>query len=298
MTPTAPTRPTLARFAALTAAVFSAGAALAAPPTPNNDPPVAHYDVYIGSKKYSEAPDKAKADEVVGALKKVKKDATVRGPFYRAVPGSTDDPFKVPHGQITFDSEGTEGGPYHSRTPSVPTGTSGLTIGRGYDMKEKSKAQIKKDLMAAGLSEADAELYAGGAGLSGAAAKKYIADHKLVEITPQQQKALFAISYASAEADVKRICEKADVVKAYGATDWDKLNPAIKDLLVDLRYRGDYTGATRANIQALVAKNDVKGLAAVVADESKWPGVPKDRFDRRKNLMNAAAAALPPTPAK
>ena len=282
-------------------AAFVAAAGLSADP-----PPAEYFEIWHQPKGkrlglYSEAPTKAKADEVAKALKVPGGTTEVRGPFYRPVPGSKDNPFRVPKGQVTFDSEGTEGGRYHTRTPHVPSDTSGLTIGRGYDMKEKTKAQIKKDLTDAGLSEADAEAYAGAAGLSGEKARQYIKDTKLVGITPEQQAKLFAITYAAMEADVRRICDKADVVEKYGATDWAKLDPAIKDLLVDLRYRGDYTSGTRAKIQAMVAKNDVKGIAAVMADETYWVterGVPKDRYLRRKALMDRAAAALPPPPKK
>lgn len=283
---------------------------IAADPSPTTGtadaPPTEYYEIWYQEKgkklrKYSEAATRAKAEEVIKALKVPGGASEIRGPFFKPVPGSKNNPFQVPKGQVTFDSEGTEGGPYHTRKAHVPTDSSGLTIGRGYDMKEKTKDQIKKDLMAAGLSEADATLFAGAAGLSGASARKYITDNKLPEITPEQQKALFAITYAAMEADVKRIASKADVVAKYGATDWDKLDPAIKDLLVDLRYRGDYTPGTRAKIQEMVSKNDVRGIATVMADEKYWVterGVPKDRFQRRKALMDKAVAALPPPPKK
>jgi hypothetical protein len=199
-----------------------------------------------------------------------------------------DDPFTVPHGQLTFDAEGTEGGPYHSRRPHVPTDTSGLTIGRGYDMKERSASQITSDLTRAGVPEATAKLYAGAAHLSGAKARDYIKTHNPPEITPAQQKALFAVSYDEAEADVRRICEKADVVAKYGKTDWGKLIPAIKDILVDLRFRGDYTPKAREHIQKLVVANDLKGLASDLSDRSKWSGVPQDRFDRRRDFARKA----------
>lgn len=41
---------------------------------------------------------------------------------------------------MTFDQEGLEnpGKKYHSRVPHVPSSSSGVTIGRGYDMKYKT----------------------------------------------------------------------------------------------------------------------------------------------------------------
>jgi hypothetical protein len=196
--------------------------------------------------------------------------------------------FQVPRGQLTFDAEGTEGGKYHSRKPHVPSDNSGLTIGRGYDMKEREAEQVSRHLQQAGLMAEDAKAYAKGAGLSGAAARDFIKKNKLVEITPAQQKALFQISYEEIEADAKRISNKGDVVKLYGKTDWDKLHPAIKDLVVDLRFRGDYTPATRKLIQKAVAGNDLPAVAAVISEARHWKGGPDDRFRRRRDYARAA----------
>lgn len=67
-------------------------------------------------------------------------------------------------GKITFDAEGQEGGRFHSRELHVPSGSSGVTIGRGYDMSQKSAFRIKRDLMAAGVSKEDAEKLSGAHG--------------------------------------------------------------------------------------------------------------------------------------
>ena len=80
----------------------------------------------------------------------------------------------VAKGQFTFDEEGKEGGRLHSRKLHVPTKESGLTIGRGYDMKERSKKGIETDLRKAGMDKGKAKLHSSAAGLSGKAAKKFI----------------------------------------------------------------------------------------------------------------------------
>ena len=196
--------------------------------------------------------------------------------------------FVVARGQLTFDVEGNEGGRWHSRTPHVPSESSGLTIGRGYDMKHRSRERIIRQMTDAGISKKTAELYAGGAGLSGTKAREYMQSAKLPEITPAQQKALFAITYAEIENSTRRICESAEVVKKYGAVDWDKLDPVVRDLVVDLRYRGDYTAKTRECIQPHVVKNDLKALATVLSDREKWAGVPENRFTRRADYAKKA----------
>jgi hypothetical protein len=142
--------------------------------------------------------------------------------------------FIVENGQLTFDEEGEEGGPYHSRIPHVPSKESGLTIGRGYDLKEKKKNDVISDLCQIGLSLEDVTLYADVVGLSGDKDEDYIKNKKLIELTAKQQKALFKLAYHSIEEDVIRLCSKDDVVDTYGKTNWQALNTKIKTLLIDL----------------------------------------------------------------
>jgi len=200
--------------------------------------------------------------------------------------------FVVPRGQLTFDAEGQEGGRWHSRKPHVPSDSSGLTIGRGYDMKFRSAELITKQLTDAGLSEKAAKLYAGAARLSGDAARDYMRKTDLPEITPAQQKALFLITYDEIAESARRICTSDAVTKEFGAVDWDKLRPAVRELVIDLRYRGDYTRKTREFVQPLVVKNDMRGLAALLADRDRWSNVPEDRFQRRAKFANDATARL------
>jgi hypothetical protein len=93
------------------------------------------------------------------------------------------------------------------------------------------------------------------------------------------------ISYDGLVKDVKRICADAGNVTEYGAVDWDNLDSAIKDVTVDLRFRGDYTRASRKNIQKSIADNDLKEFKKQLKDSTKWPGVPQDRFDRRVKFL-------------
>jgi hypothetical protein len=211
--------------------------------------------------------------------------------------------FEVPKGQLTFDAEGLETkGAYFSREAHWPGGASGVTIGRGYDMKGRSEETVRSDLIAAGVPDADAELLAQGAGLSGKKASDFTKreDVAAIEISPAAQKELFTKVYDHYESEVKRISSKDDTVAKYGSVDFDKLDPAIKDVAVDLLYRGDYTSSTRKEIQQHLVNNDLQGLYDVLSDESKMTGdwgVPQDRFERRRDYLKAAldaqAAAAP-----
>lgn len=201
---------------------------------------------------------------------------------------------KPSRGLLTFDAEGVEqpGSQFHSRVLHVPTDSSGLTIGRGYDMKLKTKAKIAADLASAGVSAADAKTLSNAVGLAGKAARTFIKANGLekFEISQEAQVKLFEITYADEEAEVKRICAKPDTVAKYGAVDWAKTHAAIRDLVVDLKFRGDYTPASRQVVQKLLVANDLAGLRKVMADAKQWSGVPSDRFKRRRDFIAAAKA--------
>jgi len=205
---------------------------------------------------------------------------------------SDDDIPRPQRGRLTFDAEGREGGRYHSRHFHVPSDASGLTIGRGYDMKLRSKSHIRDDLVAAGVAPGDAALISQAAGMKGEQAEEFIEENELeaFEITPEQQVALFDIEYARQEADTRRLATKADVTRVYGATDWDALDTTISEVLVDLRFRGDYTPTTRRFLQVRVAANELAAFAGEIGDADNWPNVPGDRFRRRKDFCDAALA--------
>ena len=196
-------------------------------------------------------------------------------------------------GIVTWESEGQEGGVYHSRVLHVPSDASGLTIGRGYDMKDRSAADIVQDLTDSDVLLVDATTLSTASGLQGDAAREFIKTNKLekYEISKAGQKSLFLKTYAVIKSDVKRICTKADVVEKYGKCEWNKLNPAIVDILVDLRFRGDYTSGSRTLLQKDVVNNDLDAFAKVIKAPANWVNVPTDRRARRSKFVDQALAA-------
>ena len=198
---------------------------------------------------------------------------------------------KPSEGRLTFDAEGQEGGTYHSRHLHVPSSSSGLTIGRGYDMKLRSRSEVRDDLVASGVSPIEAALISQAAGMKGERAEEFLAENELedFEITPRAQLKLFEIEYKRQAADARRLATKADVTRAYGKTNWDRLHPVIREVLVDLRFRGDYTPSCRKFLQAHVANNDVEAFVREVTNPQRWPNVPSDRFGRRKAICETIA---------
>ncbi len=190
-------------------------------------------------------------------------------------------------GIVTFEAEGMEGGPYHSRILHVPGSWSGLTIGRGYDMGMKSAAKITRDLVSVGLKAKQAAVLAKANGMKGEVAKQFIIDKDLLDfqITPEQQKDLFLITYQDEEKVAKAVCKRKAVVDEYGECDWDKLNDKIKQMVVDLKYRGDYTRRSRKFLQSHIVANDLEKFKKEMLDKSNWKSVPKDRFERRKAFL-------------
>jgi len=83
------------------------------------------------------------------------------------------------------------------------------------------------------------------------------------------------------EADARRICQKPDVVAKFGAVDFMRLDARIWTVTVDLRFRGDYTPASRALIHKSIADNDVATFRRLLSTAANWTGVPPARFNAR-----------------
>lgn len=198
----------------------------------------------------------------------------------------------VPKGQLTFDAEGNDNkdSPYFSRHIHWPGGVSGVTIGRGYDLGQQNDPSSDFDSIE--LSQPLNNWLVESKGLSGQDAKNRYksADNSIrsYEITRKQQYNLFVITYNRLEADVKRICQKVDTIRMYhpnpNATPeqaWNDIPEKIKEVLVDLRYRGDYTPHARSLIQRYAYSGDLSLFGTVLSNKTMWPNVPQDRFLRR-----------------
>lgn len=87
------------------------------------------------------------------------------------------------------------------------------------------------------------------------------------------------------KSEIIRISGSPANIEEYGTLNWEATDSKIQDIAVDLIYRGDYTPNTRKLVQQHIVDNDLSGLSATMADDSKWPGVPSDRFNRRANYL-------------
>lgn len=160
---------------------------------------------------------------------------------------------RVSQGQFTFDNEGldyrtatvpfrTTPGPWFSRVLHWPGGRSGVTLGRGFDMKLRSTGEIHSMLRQAGLEEHKAVICSRAAGLSGRAAQQFVTvfGPMVGEITHQQQIQLFEIVYpryvSLAKSYYIKYTQKLQVIP--DAISWEAMDQKIKDVYIDIVYQG------------------------------------------------------------
>jgi hypothetical protein len=104
--------------------------------------------------------------------------------------------------QFIFRHESLKGVSEHLHWPG---GSSGVTLGPGYDMKERTRTQIAADMAAIGLSKATGDKVAGAARLTGSAAEDFADDNEdLVRLQDHQQTSLLSRVVPAYEAVVKR----------------------------------------------------------------------------------------------
>ena len=205
--------------------------------------------------------------------------------------------FIVSRGQLTFDVEGIEspGDRFHSRTAHVPSNRSGVTIGRGFDLGTQNPDLIASFLSRAGFEPEYVSTALQAAGMRGERARNFLRENDLPEISPIQQRNLFELTYDFIERDARRIAAKPDVVTRYGETDWQRLSPAIREVVVDLRYRGDYTPRTREKLQQIVSENNLPDFISAMNDREFWVeeiGVPPQRYQARVEYLQGMEEGL------
>lgn len=150
-------------------------------------------------------------------------------------------------GKITFAAEGNDidGSPYFSRKIHWPgNDLSGVTIGRGYDMGFRSRAEILNHMHQAGLDYLKAQRLADASSLRGQAANEFVKANKeaIGEISREQQIALFNTIYPDY---VRKTVLNYDkwTNNFSDRVEWNNLDPKIQDILVDFVYQGFTRGA-------------------------------------------------------
>ncbi|WP_421208834.1 pesticin C-terminus-like muramidase [Aeromonas sp. 602396] len=228
----------------------------------------------------------------------------------------------VPKGQLTFDAEGNDvdTSMYFSRHPHVPNnrgvviGASGVTYGRGLDLGQISIGELNKLTTAISnnckpLSSSMLHWLTGAVGLQRKAAYDYtIAINNVVPrneqtLTRKQQHYLFNEIYLKLEAIAKRTIENPKGTRTRAAPNGIDLDPErmiswlalpqnIKDLLIDLTFRGDNRPSTREffipDLVESIKNNDEFSAFKENIKSNRWKetyNVPLDRHQRRCNYL-------------
>jgi len=175
-------------------------------------------------------------------------------------------------------------------SPSCQKDNSGVTIGRGFDLGDRSENAVLITLKKVGIENRKAEEISKGAKKKGCAAYRFVLENKdfIEEITDIQQLRLFEITYKEIEKDVERISKLHKNIHDFHPNPntppdsaWENIPDKIKEILVDLRFRGDYTPKTRVLIQRMAYAGDIEGFGKVISNRAYWMKVPNDRFNRR-----------------
>lgn len=175
---------------------------------------------------------------------------------------------------LTREQEGLQSRPYH------PAPGSGVSIGFGYDMRERTPERVWEDLVAVepaidtewvlALSQA--------AGLTGDAAQAFVDEHGVIFLTFEQADSLFDVTYAEETLLAREFATSPEQLGTFGipyaaVDDWDALHPAIRGVLVDLKFRGDYRPwwPEQQALQDAVAANDPGGVLDALRDPAAFP---------------------------
>ena len=199
---------------------------------------------------------------------------------------SGDGSLEVGAGQVTFDAEGNDDplSIYFSRKISWPGNSlSGVTLGRGYDMGDRSSIEVEADLVASGLDAAKAKSFGEGAGVKGADAKKFIEKNRnnLGDISHAVQKSLFRAIYPGYIQRASKNYEKWTAGEA-NCVAWLALDYTIRDFLVDLVYQGFTKGG---NPMKKGMRNDYKELIEYIEGTPELSQYEKGR--RRADYLRA-----------
>lgn len=149
---------------------------------------------------------------------------------------------KILKGQLTYNAEGNDipSSKYYSRVIHWPGNSlSGVTLGRGYDMGDRSEREVYSDMIASGIADDQALKISKGAKLKGNNARDFVLSRKEIigEITLQQQESLFSIIYPLyIKRTINNYNKWTDGV--LNVKPWEVLDYIIQDVLVDFVYQG------------------------------------------------------------
>jgi len=195
-------------------------------------------------------------------------------------------------GIVTFRAEGNNirGNPYYSRVIHWPGiarqceargSASGVTIGRGFDMRERSKESILHDLRISGIPFEQASKISLAARVHNCNALAFVRKYRddIGEINEIQQLKLFNITYLKYVSNAERIYTR---YKKPNSPSWSSLNERIKEIFVDMIYQGVLN--VRLGDILPFERNDIESVVSFISSNRRInqyePGRNRIRFLR------------------
>ncbi|WP_042858409.1 pesticin C-terminus-like muramidase [Dickeya sp. NCPPB 3274] len=174
----------------------------------------------------------------------------------------------IKEGLFTFNAEGDDipNSLYFSRkihwpgNPSICKDiASGVTIGRGFDLGQRTQTESYYHLMSAGIPQDKAILISEGAGMHGCEASAFVMQNrdKVGEITHSQQANLFKLSFSMYITRAKGFYNK---YKNSNAVSWGDMNSRIKNIFIDMIYQG----AMRVRYVSSFERNDPEDVILLI----------------------------------
>lgn len=199
----------------------------------------------------------------------------------------------VPTGEYTYVVEGHEG---ETSILHFPEFESGVTIGKGYDMRLRTSSEIYGDMISIGMKREDALIVSQASGLHHADARNFVKTNrdKIAKIDKSQKIKLFNKIWTGYIKDSQRLYNKfvLDNIKEsdlnassktglnWEKTKWDDLQDKIQDILVDLKYQGKL----KNKVAKIASKNDIEYLAKFIESSSDLQ--PFERARKRADYLH------------
>ncbi|PMG48287.1 hypothetical protein BCU90_08750 [Vibrio lentus] len=214
----------------------------------------------------------------------------------------------VPKGQFTFDNEGNdiESTIFFSRKAHVPhnqggvvIGQSGVTIGRGLDVgnpptgatgQSPSKLDLKELFQVAELTPELSDWLLSVEGVKKETALEFLRSSDLdddeLTLTRKQQHLMFNVVYEFMEEKTRILLTKPDVQAKFGLVDWDNLPLNVKEVMIDLTYRGDNSPRTREGFVPALINFDIMTFKEImIRSNNLWRGVDLNRREKRESHL-------------
>lgn len=170
---------------------------------------------------------------------------------------------RVSEGQMTFDAEGLDyitavvpfRQQYYSSFSRIlhwpSTFSSGVTLGRGYDMGNRTSGEIFSTLRQAGIEEYKAVICSKASYLKGRQAEEFVKVHGYLigEITHSQQIKLFEMVYREKINYAKGVYSRNSRGVVNPRT-WYQVDKKIRDVFVDTLYQGNKSAPEMVKIIA------------------------------------------------